>query len=123
MEDKLATVEIKAFVPAKDFELSKRFYSDLGFIKASDGHGVAYFHYGHCSFLLQDFYDEGLASNLTMHLLVESAAAWHEKLSNLNFDYCESVRVSELVDQDWGMREFTVHDPSGVLWRIAENIS
>ena len=26
------TVEIKAFVPARDFELSKRFYADLGFI-------------------------------------------------------------------------------------------
>jgi catechol 2,3-dioxygenase-like lactoylglutathione lyase family enzyme len=25
------TVEIKAFVPAKDFDLSKRFYEDLGF--------------------------------------------------------------------------------------------
>jgi hypothetical protein len=27
----MATVEIKAFVPARDFELSKRFYVDLGF--------------------------------------------------------------------------------------------
>lgn len=27
----LDTVEIKAFVPARDFELSKRFYADLGF--------------------------------------------------------------------------------------------
>ncbi len=27
----LDTVEIKAFVPARDFELSKRFYEDLGF--------------------------------------------------------------------------------------------
>jgi predicted lactoylglutathione lyase len=25
------TVEIKAFVPARDFELSKRFYADVGF--------------------------------------------------------------------------------------------
>ena len=27
----LTVTEIKAFVPAKDFELSKRFYQDLGF--------------------------------------------------------------------------------------------
>lgn len=27
----LKTVEIKAFVPAKDFALSKRFYQELGF--------------------------------------------------------------------------------------------
>jgi predicted lactoylglutathione lyase len=27
----LKTLEIKAFVPARDFALSKRFYEDLGF--------------------------------------------------------------------------------------------
>lgn len=27
----LSTVEIKAFLPAKDFDLSKRFYKELGF--------------------------------------------------------------------------------------------
>jgi hypothetical protein len=27
----LKTVELKPFVPAKDFELSKRFYQDFGF--------------------------------------------------------------------------------------------
>lgn len=31
MSDKLKVTEIKAFVPAKDFELSKRFYRDVGF--------------------------------------------------------------------------------------------
>jgi predicted lactoylglutathione lyase len=30
----LATVEIKAFVPASDFDLSKKFYRDLGFTEA-----------------------------------------------------------------------------------------
>ena len=36
-------VEIKAFVPAKDFELSKKFYSDIGFdLIWSDG-DLAYF--------------------------------------------------------------------------------
>ena len=28
---KLNAIEIKAFVPARDFALSKRFYADLGF--------------------------------------------------------------------------------------------
>jgi predicted lactoylglutathione lyase len=37
----LRVTEIKAFVPAKDFALSKRFYQDLGFTLASDGGGVA----------------------------------------------------------------------------------
>ena len=33
--EELESVEIKAFVPAKDFELSKKFYQDLGFTMAS----------------------------------------------------------------------------------------
>ncbi|WP_219812684.1 hypothetical protein [Aeromonas sp. ASNIH8] len=39
----LNVTEIKAFVPARDFPLSKQFYQDLGFTLASDGDGVAYF--------------------------------------------------------------------------------
>ena len=39
----LQAVEIKAFVPAKDFELSKRIYADLGFVQRCEGGGVAYF--------------------------------------------------------------------------------
>ena len=66
----LRTVELKAFVPAKDFELSKSFYRDFGFTMASDSHGVAYFHDENVSFLLQDFYAKELAENLMLHLLV-----------------------------------------------------
>jgi len=35
--------EIKAFVPAKDFELSKRFYQDIGFTNASDANGIVFY--------------------------------------------------------------------------------
>ena len=31
----LRVVELKAFVPARDFELSKRFYRDIGFTMAA----------------------------------------------------------------------------------------
>ena len=69
---KLRIVELKPFVPARDYELSKRFYQDLGFTLASDADGVAYFHHETVSFLLQDFYLKELAENLMLHLLVES---------------------------------------------------
>lgn len=41
----LRVTEIKAFVRAKDFELSKQFYKDAGFTMASDGGRVAYFRF------------------------------------------------------------------------------
>ncbi|MBW4620266.1 MAG: hypothetical protein KME17_13040 [Cyanosarcina radialis HA8281-LM2] len=53
--EELKVIEIKAFVPAKNYELSKAFYRDLGFVMASDEEGIAYFYRDNCSFLLQDF--------------------------------------------------------------------
>jgi catechol 2,3-dioxygenase-like lactoylglutathione lyase family enzyme len=117
----LRAVELKAFVPAKDFALSKRFYQDLGFTMASDSDGIAYFHHGDVSFLLQDFYQEGLASNLMLHLLVEDVDAWRAKLQELRIAEKYGIKVTEVERQPWRMRDFVVLDPSGVLWRIAEN--
>lgn len=118
----LSVVEIKAFVPARDFALSKRFYQDVGFTMASDGDGVAYFHCGEASFLLQDFFDAGLASNLQMHLLVEDVQAWHDELQARDIAGRHGVKIGPLVDQPWRMRDFFLYDPSGVLWLIAQNI-
>jgi len=118
----LNTVEIKAFVPAKDFTLSKRFYSDLGFNLASDSEGIAYFFCGNCSFLLQDFYEPPHANNFMMHLLVESVDSWHKRVVHTDIATQYGVEISEVKSQPWGMRDFILSDPSGVLWRVAENV-
>jgi uncharacterized glyoxalase superfamily protein PhnB len=117
---KLRITEIKAFVPSKDFALSKQFYRDLGFTMASEGGGVAYFHFDHVSFLLQDFCAEAFAENFMMHILVEDVAAWwdHVHASGVIGKY--GVKVSDIESQPWRMRDFCLSDPSGVLWRIGE---
>ena len=66
----LTVVEIKAFVPARDFALSKQFYQDLGFELAWPGDDLAYLRHGDSAFLLQNFYNEEHAGNFMMHLLV-----------------------------------------------------
>ena len=118
----LRVTEVKAFVPARDFELSKQFYQDLGFTMASEGGGVAYFHHGHSSFLLQDFCVEDHIKNFMMHLLVESVDDWYHKISEAGLAGKYKVEVSAIKLQPWRMRDFTLLDPSGVLWRIAENV-
>lgn len=119
--NQLKSVEIKAFIPAKDFQQSKAFYRALGFTLASDEAGVAYFYHGNTSFLLQDFYQPELADNLMMHFLVEDIEAWHQFVQQQQLCQSFAVKVSAIVEQPWGMREFQLFDPSGVLWRIAEN--
>jgi uncharacterized glyoxalase superfamily protein PhnB len=117
----LKTVELKAFVPAKNYELSKRFYQDVGFELKSDGHGVAYFCFGDSSFLLQNFYVKEFAENLMLHLLVEDVDAWWAKLNEVGIAEKYGVKMSPVKQQPWRMRDFTLHDPSGVLWRVGQN--
>jgi catechol 2,3-dioxygenase-like lactoylglutathione lyase family enzyme len=118
----LKVTEIKAFVPAKDFELSKRFYQDLGFTMASEGGGIAYFHFEYSSFLLQNFCAEGFAENFMMHLLVEDVDAWWQKVQESDVVNKYGVKLWPVELQPWKMRDFCITDPSGVLWRIGQNV-
>jgi hypothetical protein len=117
----LRATEIKAFVPAKDFALSRGFYTDLGFTRQSEGGGVAYFSVDGCAFLLQDFYDPALADNLAMHLLVPDVAAWRAHVDQIDLVGRYGVRLTPVVEQPWGITDFTLTDPSGVCWRIGQN--
>jgi len=117
----LRAIEIKAFVPAKDFALSMRFYEDIAFELKSETDGVAYFAHGEVSFLLQDFYVEELAANLMMHLLVEDVDTWWARLRDLRIAQTYGVKLTAIEQQPWRMRDFVLFDPSGVLWRIAQN--
>lgn len=118
----LNSTEIKVFLPARDFALSQRFYEDLGFTKASEGGGIAYFHHGACAFLLQDWYVQAFAENLQMSLLVEDAQAWFDHVRDSDLAGRYGVRVTPLEDQPWAMRDFTLTDPAGVCWRIGQNL-
>ncbi|MPS48898.1 VOC family protein [Methylobacillus sp.] len=118
----LKPIEIKAFVPAKDFKLSQQFYQDIGFEKRSEGGGIAYFCYEHCAFLLQDFHLKPCADNFMMHLLVEDADAWHERIRQSGIVEKYDSQISDVIDQPWRMRDFVFNDPSGVVWRIGHNI-
>ena len=116
----LSVVEVKAFVPAEDFALSMEFYQALGFTRASVVDGIAYFHCGKSSFLLQNFFVREHVDNFQMHLLVENVNDWHRKATEVAERF--GVKVGEPEDRPWAMRDFTLFDPSGVLWRIAQNI-
>src|SRR5215467_14408160 len=72
----MTIAEIKAFVPARDFALSKQFYEDLGFTIAWSDSDLSYLRCGACSFLLQNFYHPEHAGNFMMHLLVDDVEAW-----------------------------------------------
>jgi uncharacterized glyoxalase superfamily protein PhnB len=118
----LATIEVKAFVPARDFELSKRFYQDLGFDMAWSSEVLAYFCHGDSSFLLQNFYVKEHADNFMMHLLVEDVDAWWRYVEAQRIAARYGVKAEPPEDRSWGLRDFILVDPTGVLWRIGRDI-
>jgi uncharacterized glyoxalase superfamily protein PhnB len=61
------------------------------------------------------------AEHFMMHLLVESVDAWWEKLQASRIGEKYGVTVDPPAQRPWSMRDFVLMDPSGVLWRIAEN--
>jgi catechol 2,3-dioxygenase-like lactoylglutathione lyase family enzyme len=115
-------IEIKAFVPARDFELSKRFYEALGFKVAWSSENLAHLHAGSCSFLLQDFYEPQHAENFMMHMLVSDVDEWWGHIQKAELVSLYGVRVSPPEDRPWGIRDLVITDPTGVLWRIGQNI-
>ena len=118
----LKVTEIKAFVPAKDFDQSKSFYQDIGFTIASEDGGIAYIHFEHISFLLQDYCTETLAENFMMHILVEDVDSWWKHINESGVIEKYGVKITPLETQPWAMKDFCITDPSGVLWRIGQNI-
>lgn len=117
------SLELKVFVPAQDLALSARFYADVGFVPEPLGDGLICFRHGdRCAFLLQDFYHAGLAQNLVLHLWVEDADAWW-RLHAADLAGRYGARLGEPEDRPWGMRDFTLHDPGGVLWRIGHGLA
>ncbi|MDC8760519.1 VOC family protein [Janthinobacterium fluminis] len=114
-------LEIKVFVPAKNFKLSMAFYEALGFEVVSIRHGVALLSLGECSFLLRDGDVTEQSGNCMMHLLVDDVDAWWQYLSDAELGARFEVRMSPVADQPWGTRDFKLNDPSGVLWHIGQH--
>src|SRR3954464_6682635 len=109
----------RPFLPARDFDLSKRFYEALGFEKILDG-DVAIFRVGSSGFILQRFHDEHWAENCMMQLMVDDVDAWWAHITRLELPARFGVRAPKPpAVQPWGLRVLYVTDPSGILWHIA----
>lgn len=121
--DDLATTikAMRPFVPAKDFDASRRFYTDLGFRNEVLGDGLIEMHFSQYSFLLQNYYVEQWAGNFMMHMLVSDVSAWWRHISALDLSTRYGIEPPKAPKMEsWGLNVCYLVDPSGVLWHIAE---
>lgn len=107
--------DMKPYVPAKDFELSKRFYSALGFTMSEGWGGTADFEMNGCRFRLQNYYVKDWANNFMFVMGVDDVEAWHQHVQRM-LDTGEfpgmRIKPPEPVD---GASVLHVIDPTGVL--------
>lgn len=118
---KIDVIDLKAFVPARDFETSRTFYRELGFRENFANSDIAEFEYGDRRFLLQNYFLPELASSFMMQLVVGDVGLWWQRLQSLDLTQrYPGIMLREPAVQPWGLKILYLSDPSGVLWHIAE---
>ena len=115
-------ISIRPFIGAKDFELSREFYRDLGFEENVLTPDMSVFKTRELAFYLQDYYAKEWIDNTMIFLEVESVALFWDELTALDLaSKYKDVKLTAIREYDWG-RECFLHDPSGVLWHFGEFI-
>lgn len=110
-----ATVSIRPFIGAKDFEQSKAFYRELGFEEHSIDAKMSLLQLNGLAFYLQDYYAKEWVENTMIFFEVKSAADWFEHLQGLGLESkYPGVKLVPLRHEQWG-QECVVLDPAGVL--------
>ncbi|CAN5834609.1 N/A [soil metagenome] len=110
-------VVAKPILPVADMERAVGFYRQLGFeVEAYDpGYNIVS-HSGEEILHLRVVEDLNPASNAaSVYFHVQDVDAVHAEWAS------DGVATDGVVDQPWGMREFTVTDPAGNLIRVGQN--
>jgi catechol 2,3-dioxygenase-like lactoylglutathione lyase family enzyme len=111
---------IRPFIGAKDFNLSRSFYRDLGFQEVVLNDTMSLFKTGEIGFYLQRAYVRAWVDNTMIFLEVDNVNRYYNELLALNLTgkYAH-VKLVPIRVNDWGSECF-LHDPSGILWHFGE---
>lgn len=117
------TTDLRPFLPAIDFSLSREFYAELGATELWSSDEMVLLRLGQSSFYLQDAYVQAWAENLMLFLKVPELDAFWEELRVLDLPKrYPGVRWKKPTDYAWGLREVHLIDPAGVLWHFAREL-
>ena len=112
---------IRPFIGAKDFEVSRSFYKELGFTEVVIDENLSFFGIGEQQGLyLQRYFVKEWVENSMIILSVNNIdECWKNLIiKDLDSKY-EGVKLIPIRDFEWG-RECFVHDPSGILLHYCE---
>lgn len=113
--------DVRAFLPAQDFELSKQFYIDLGCKLEWSDENLALFNLAGSRFYLQRHYTKEWAENSMLHISVQDAASCYAAIEKpLKSGRFPGARVAPPRQEPYGALVTYVWDPAGVLLHLAQ---
>ncbi len=119
-KDRMQYLSLRTFVGAKDYDLSRQFYRELGFVESVISDNMCYYAKSGMGFYLQRYYVKKWVDNTMLFMEVDDVDACLTWLKSLDLpSKFKGVRLSEIKDDWWG-RECFLHDPSGVLWHFGQ---
>ena len=92
---------MRPMVPAKDLEISKRFYVELGFDPKTLTDRLVEMQLGAFSFILQAHYIQQWADNFVMHMRVSDVRLWWDHIVDLDLASRYGVKARAPQLEDW----------------------
>lgn len=119
----LTASDLKTFVGSKDYQESLDFYQAMGWQINWDDGGLAELELGGHKFFLQKYYQRQWCENSMLHVTVNNAEAWYQKIrAMLEKRKYGAARVNPPKHEPYGALVTYVWDPVGVLWHLAEPV-
>ena len=117
----LCVTDVRPFIGAKDFDISRAFYEALGWTTDYLDDQLALMTNGAHRFYLQRYYQKDWLENTMLHLTVADAAACpqHTAAVRASAGYGEARGVPPK-QEDYGALVTYVWDPAGVLLHLAQ---
>jgi hypothetical protein len=113
-------LSIRPFIGAKNFEISRNFYHDLGFNESIISSNFSYFYTENIGFYLQDAFVKDWIDNSMIFMEVDDVDRYYHEIQALHLsEKYEGVRLVPTKVLDWG-KECFLYDPSGILWHFGE---
>jgi len=122
MPDRFAPI-----LPSRDFDATQQFYETIGFelVNRREPPDFTWMIVGRNDLWLHFFPHEHdpHVSNWMVYLHLENPDEWADAYRTLGLPKTGIPRFGDILDREWGMREFSLVDPDGTLLRIGRPLT
>ena len=113
-------LSLEPFVPSgSNFEGSKQFFQELGFVINWDAGDYIGFEKDGCKFILQNYNEKTFAENLMLNVKITNAEAFWKEVTEKKLPEKFGIRISKPMRQPYGI-EVNIIDLAGVCWHFVE---